>query len=87
MKKRAGRNSPDARTLPIEPSLVLLESLHARWVPLLRALSECGVETDFRHPELGLVRLEQNAALLGGTDAIMWRYYRRCGKPMAGSGV
>src|SRR3984957_13356666 len=29
----------DARTLPVEPSLRLLESLHARWVPLLRSLS------------------------------------------------
>jgi hypothetical protein len=53
----------DARTLPIEPSLVLLESLHARWVPLLRSLSEPEWKRTFRHPELGLVRLEQNAAL------------------------
>jgi hypothetical protein len=53
----------DARTLPIEPSLVLLESLHARWVPLLRSLSEAEWKRTFRHPELGLVRLEQNAAL------------------------
>jgi hypothetical protein len=55
----------DARTLPIEPSLVLLESLHARWVPLLRALSDAEWKRTFRHPELGLVRLEQNAALYG----------------------
>src|SRR5580698_3866401 len=27
---------PDARSMPVEPSLVLLESLHARWVTLLR---------------------------------------------------
>lgn len=53
----------DARTLPIEPSLVLLESLHARWVPLLRSLSDADWKRTFRHPELGLVRLEQNAAL------------------------
>jgi DinB family protein len=53
----------DARTLPIEPSLVLLESLHARWVPLLRSLSDAEWKRTFRHPELGLVRLEQNAAL------------------------
>src|SRR3954465_11943560 len=31
---------PDARTAPIEPSLALLESLHERWVALLRSLSE-----------------------------------------------
>jgi hypothetical protein len=53
----------DARTLPIEPSLVLLESLHARWVPLLRSLSDAEWKRTFRHPALGLVRLEQNAAL------------------------
>lgn len=53
----------DARTLPIEPSLALLESLHARWVPLLRSLSDAEWKRTFRHPELGLVRLEQNAAL------------------------
>src|SRR5215813_13946870 len=29
----------DARSMPIAPSLDLLESLHERWVPLLRSLS------------------------------------------------
>lgn len=53
----------DARAMPIEPSLALLESLHARWVPLLRSLSEAEWKRSFRHPELGPVRLEQNAAL------------------------
>jgi DinB superfamily len=54
---------PDARTLPVEVSLVLLESLHARWVPLLRSLSDKEWKRSFRHPELGLVSLENNAAL------------------------
>jgi hypothetical protein len=53
----------DARAMPVEPSLVLLESLHARWVPLLRSLSDAEWKRSFRHPELGPVRLEQNAAL------------------------
>ncbi len=53
----------DARAMPIEPSLVLLASLHARWVPLLRSLGEADWKRGFRHPELGPVRLEQNAAL------------------------
>ncbi len=52
----------DAR-LPPEPSLTLLESLHARWVPLLRSLSAADWKRTFRHPELGLVSLENNAAL------------------------
>jgi hypothetical protein len=54
---------PDARTAPIEMSLALLENLHARWVPLLRSLSEADWKRSFRHPELGLVSLEKNAAL------------------------
>lgn len=53
----------DARAMEIEPSLVLLESLHARWVPLLRSLRQSEWKRCFRHPELGPVRLEQNAAL------------------------
>lgn len=53
----------DATTLPVEPSLTLLESLHARWVPLLRSLSPTDWKRSFRHPELGLVTLENNAAL------------------------
>jgi hypothetical protein len=53
----------DARALPVEPSLVLLESLHARWVPLLRSLSPSEWKRNFRHPDLGLVSLEKNAAL------------------------
>jgi hypothetical protein len=53
----------DARTMPVEPSLLLLESLHARWVPLLRSLSDMDWKRTFRHPDLGPVRLEQNAAL------------------------
>lgn len=52
----------DAR-LPVEPSLMLLESLHARWVPLLRSLSAADWKRTFRHPELGMVSLENNAAL------------------------
>jgi hypothetical protein len=53
----------DARTLPVEVSLALLENLHARWVPLLRSLSGPDWNRSFRHPELGLVNLENNAAL------------------------
>jgi hypothetical protein len=53
----------DARTMPIAPSLDLLESLHARWVPLLGSLSPSDWARSFRHPALGLVRLDQNAAL------------------------
>jgi DinB superfamily len=54
---------PDSRTAPIEMSLSLLESLHERWVILLRSLTPAEWKRTFRHPELGVVHLEQTAAL------------------------
>jgi len=53
----------DARTAPIEPSLQLLEGLHARWVMLLKSMSAADFARTFRHPEIGLVRLDLNTAL------------------------
>jgi hypothetical protein len=54
---------PDSRTAPIEMSLSLLESLHERWVILLRSLTPAEWKRTFRHPELGVVSLERTAAL------------------------
>jgi len=48
---------------PIEGSVELLDGLHRRWVSLLQSMSEGDFGRSFRHPELGLVRLEQNLAL------------------------
>jgi hypothetical protein len=53
----------DAKTAPIEFSLLLLENLHLRWVLLLRSLPSADWKRAFRHPELGLMRLDQNLAL------------------------
>jgi len=53
----------DAHTAPIEISLALLESLHARWVRLLRSMAPADFARSFRHPELGLVTLDRNLAL------------------------
>src|SRR5690349_19140931 len=53
----------DARKLPVDVSLALLESLHIRWLDLLRSLSEADWKRAFQHPELGPVTLEKNAAL------------------------
>jgi hypothetical protein len=53
----------DARTAPVELSLALLESLHQRWVLLLHSLQPEDWKRTFRHPELGLITLERNAAL------------------------
>ena len=54
---------PDGRTGPVEVSLRLLECLHSRWVALLRSMSEPDWARTFRHPDLGLLRLDRNAAL------------------------
>jgi len=44
---------PDAKTAPIEISLVLLEALHDRWVRLLRSLTADQFARVFVHPEHG----------------------------------
>jgi hypothetical protein len=56
----------DARTAPLEDSLELIESLHRRWVTLLRSLSEADFARAFRHPELaGRVRLDTYLTMYG----------------------
>ena len=54
----------DARTAPIELSLTLLESLHSRWVLLLRSLQAQDFARTFRHPELGVVNLDKYLGLV-----------------------
>jgi len=54
---------PDSRTAPVEISLVLLESLHERWVLLLRSMTAPDFARTFLHPELGPVTLDGNLAL------------------------
>ena len=44
---------PDARTLPVEVSLTLLEALHVRWVKLLGGLGAADGARQLRHPEHG----------------------------------
>lgn len=41
----------DARTMPIEPSLQIINGLHARWVVLLKGMSMADFQRDFVHPE------------------------------------
>jgi hypothetical protein len=53
----------DAKTAPVEPSLTLLESLHSRWVTLLKSLTPTDWARTFRHPELGVVALEKTLAM------------------------
>lgn len=52
----------DTRTTPIETSLALLDSLHQRWGKLLRSLSPTDLSRKLRHPELGVMTLDDMLA-------------------------
>jgi len=54
---------PDARTLPVEVSLELLDPLHRRWVALFESLNEEEWQRGYNHPESGRYSLAQVAAL------------------------
>ena len=53
---------PD-RSLQVEPSLVLIEKLHQRWVALLEAMQASDFEKGFHHPECGRQNLATALAL------------------------
>ncbi len=53
----------DVESTPLEVSLTLLDSLHQRWVRLLRSLQPQDWKRTFTHPEMGSVSLEKNLAL------------------------
>jgi hypothetical protein len=54
----------DSKTMPIPPSLNLLEGLHARWTVLLHSLTEKDLEKSFIHPEHGKeFRLDENLGI------------------------
>jgi len=50
---------PDVRETPLETSLVLLDSLHRRWVVLWESLSEAQFARTLRHPDFGIMRVDQ----------------------------
>jgi hypothetical protein len=54
---------PEAKSGPVDLSLTLLETLHKRWVIVLRNLKPEDFKRTFRHPELGPLTLEKNTAL------------------------
>jgi uncharacterized damage-inducible protein DinB len=53
----------DTKTTPIEVSLAMMDSLHTRWVQLLRSLQGEDWKRTFRHPEMGVMDLEKTLAL------------------------
>lgn len=54
---------PDARTGSVDSSLATIEGLHARWVLLLRSLTEDQWQRGYVHPENGRQSLAEAAAL------------------------
>jgi uncharacterized damage-inducible protein DinB len=53
----------DTKATPIEVSLTMLDSLHDRWVRLLRSMTAEEWKRTFRHPDLGAMTLEKTLAL------------------------
>ncbi len=54
---------PEARTGPVEMSLVLLEALHRRWIAFLRAVPESAFARQFQHAEWGRVTIDEALAM------------------------
>jgi len=50
-------------TLPIDTSLLLLETLHKRWTNLLLSLTPTDMEKTFIHPDSGAVSLGENIGI------------------------
>jgi hypothetical protein len=53
----------DTKATPVEVSLTLLESLHDRWVRLMRSLSPQDWKRTFHHPERGVMSLDKTLAM------------------------
>ena len=49
----------DAKSSPVDPSLMLLESLHQRWVVFLRSMATADFARAVNHPEHGLMKLDR----------------------------
>ena len=54
---------PDARSMGVEVSLMLLDALHERWTVLLRSMSEADFARTLTHPERGPMTLDQMLGL------------------------
>ena len=56
---------PDAKTLDVEPSILVLRGLHHRWSRLLEALTAVEFERNLVHPEAGKFSVAQLTGLYG----------------------
>jgi uncharacterized damage-inducible protein DinB len=48
----------EVQRTPVDVSLQLLDSLHTRWVNLLRSMSDADFSRRFQHPDLGEMNLD-----------------------------
>jgi hypothetical protein len=55
--EKAWAELADAKTGPLDMSILLLEGLHARWAALLRSMTPFDFERTFVHPERGSMTL------------------------------
>jgi uncharacterized damage-inducible protein DinB len=53
----------DTANTPVEVSLQMLDSIHTRWVTLLRAMDSSDYARTLRHPEIGVMDLNRTLAL------------------------
>jgi uncharacterized damage-inducible protein DinB len=56
---------PDAKTAPVESSLLILDGLHARWAMFLRGLSAEQCARTLDHPEIGVITIDFLIELYG----------------------
>lgn len=54
---------PDSSTLPVAPSLAILDGLHERWGRMLRSLPDEAFGRTAFHPEMGEVTLDELVAI------------------------
>lgn len=59
-------NLPDSKAMPIEPSLLILDGVHARIASLYRTLPEEAWQRTAFHPERGAITLEFLLSLYAG---------------------
>jgi len=58
-KEDAWAKLADTEQTPVDVSLQLLAAVHTRWVTLLRALDSSDFARTLRHPEIGVMNLNQ----------------------------
>ena len=72
----------DVNETPVETSLDLLDSLHERWVKVLRTMDDAAFLRHFVHPELGKIRLDGNLALYAWHGKHHTGHVRSVGQPL-----